>query len=1325
MSADIDSDSGISKESRIVSTGGSFWTAVSQKRFKMTVQNQCSGVRSDHGEEESAMADKRRVEAEELPVEGVQGAALPINLERILSAGTMKEWWNLLPASDGPDLSRLHWDILGFCKAHELTPHQIQLRKDALACVERAVHEIWPIAETFLFGSTATGLALPWSDIDVVIMPPKHLGPAWRKPTPMSWQNALGRKLNALGQCRSLQKIPFAKVPLLKVVFNSGVACDITFDVRNSHAGVSVVRHFVKQYEACRPLCLLLKFFLGQNNLNELHIGGLGSFCIITMVVSHLQNTASIVETGLGDLGTLLLSFFAYYSNMHNYSTDVVSTRPGFCGSKQDKGWVNQKNPQLLAVEDPLDPTSDIGKGSYRIEQIRHKFWEAQRSLLAHWDDEQVLAQIVDTTSNPNQKPAAPSPEKIKTSKRMARKKRRTTTGQNEYILTQQPALKIPWRHHPQQGSGLVTKSQLDLIMANARGRHFTSSLPSNRFTSGHDEEKFCSVQNVVAPASQQRISWRTQGNAGGCNAGGCNSLEANSSPEMRPRESGLQHQVAADLSRAQENKWKGSSSTQPNDFPSRKKPRTTLNHQIAENDCRPIPSVHCHLRSDGMDALGSRENQDEEINFEFWESQLMTRSKPRKISLKRGENPGQRRELSHTHGSSRGSGFLGTISTPIIRPTRKGTKHLTTEENCPTQSGHFHLSQEALDVPAIRGNQDERKLLDFWESHIATGSKPRKAYPGLSGVGLNDSPAGAAKQNLHHELPHKISEMQLSAQDEKLFQDRGTGGNKEEAQTERAQYGNPISSKTQDVNSVENCSTDSKTKAPKVQPTPQDERRCVSGGSAELAQAVEFSHPEQFPNGGAVQSKTQHGKPVEHRGTGGSNECTRAVETIRPERSLNGSKTRPSGQDAMLVVDLDFWENQLTTKRKSKPVSPPTHRSSRGLGKEVQPTVAFHSEQCAQGKDVAGGIQDNGIAEEILDPKLTSARKSRSDSLQPYDLGDKTDQPEPALGIHHEQPSQGRDLAQEFEKQGLSLDFWEAQLGLRPMSQKGASENQHTSRDVMEDSPRLTSAKSSCVDDGSGEHVGVLPKQSNHLDRPERDRDVSGGSGGKIVEYLEAQLAARLKGGNCSLEQLAAGCEDEDARRKRKRRLEQQQNPQSREVLEINPDEKRLVDFWETHLNPKTRAKNGPLNDQQETGGVDEALEMNPDERKLVEFWETHLSLKPRSSEGPLDDQLAAGGGDKVEDAEKSKGHGYDRILVDFWEANLTPSLKSRKCAVTNDGLALDDDTQSVQKSHLEGRARVGRSEDEAILSTFWEAYLNPAFPRKCYLRRKSTAVV
>lgn len=739
----------------------------------MMVQTQCRLGKSHYGQEKSAKAAERR--------EGVQEALLPMNLESILSASTMKEWWNLLWTSVGPELSQLHYDILSFCKAHELTRHQIQLRKDAMACIDRAVHEIWPIAETHLFGSTATGFALPCSDIDLVIMSPKNLGPAWRKPTPMSWQNELSRKLSGLGQCRSFKKIPFAKVPILKVVFNSGLACDISFDAHNSHASLSVIRHFAEQYESCRPLCLVLKFFLRRNNLNDLHIGGLSSFCLVTMVISHLQKTASIVEAGRGDLGTLLLSFFAYYSNIHSYTTDVVSTGPGFCGSKQDKGWVSQINPQLLSVEDPLDHTSDIGRGSYRIEHVRNKFSVAQKALLTHWHNEHVLGLIFDTTSS-NELPAAPSPEKSKKSKRGGRKKRRSGSRRDEDFLAQQPAFKIPRRHYAQQGSGLVPKSQLDRIMHNIGG---------------------------------------------------------------------------------------------------------------------------------------------------------------------------------------------------------------PTEENRPIHSGHSHLTQEGLDARVIRGNQDERTLVDFWESHLATRSKPRKISMRLSSAGVPDLLL-RAQAEMSHKLPLRISKIQPSAQDEKLLHCRGAVGNIQQVQAERAHCGSQILPKVQDVKSVD-----------------------------------------------------------------------------------------------------------------------------------------------------------------------------------------------------------------------------------------------------------------------------------------------------EIVEIWEAQLTPRLKAGNCSSKQLYSGGEDEDAQPEQKSHLEQQLPPQCSHLLEICSDEGKLVDFWETHLNPKSQSKNGPWNDQQASGGGDEVPEMSLDERKLVDFWETHLNPKPKSKEGPFNDQQAAGGGYEVEHPEKYKDHGYDRILADFWEANLTSSNKSRKCASMHDRTARDEHIQPV-KQHV-----------------------------------------
>ncbi|BBN15180.1 non-canonical poly(A) RNA polymerase PAPD5/7 [Marchantia polymorpha subsp. ruderalis] len=322
-----------------------------------------------------------------------------IDMERLVTGSNTLEWCNSLRMCQGPEQSNLHWNVVKFCNAHELTPEQIDIRRDALEYVKQAVYEIWPSAEVHLFGSTATGLALPWSDIDVAVMSPMHSG-TWQKPSTMSWLSALSRNLKRHGQCKKIRPIPFAKVPLLKVVFTTGLACDISFDVPNGPRGVPVIREFMQHFEALRPLCLVLKYFLGQKDLNELYTGGIGSFCLINMVVSHLQNLG--VHGSGHDLGVLLLSFFNHYGIMHDYRSDVVCTRPGYCAPKPVRGWVKASDPDLLSCEDPLDPTSDIAKGSYRIHDAKRVFLKAKTALLAHWHDEDVLAQLIDTSQPPS-----------------------------------------------------------------------------------------------------------------------------------------------------------------------------------------------------------------------------------------------------------------------------------------------------------------------------------------------------------------------------------------------------------------------------------------------------------------------------------------------------------------------------------------------------------------------------------------------------------------------------------------------------------------------------------------------------------------------------------------------------------------------------------------------------------------------------------------------------------------------------------------------------------------------------------------------------------
>ncbi|CAM6099869.1 unnamed protein product [Calypogeia fissa] len=363
-------------------------------------------------------------------VQGFLGTGLgttPDSLESMVTGKTMDEWWSSLREIVGTNLSKLHWDIVKFCKDLELTQDQKQIRREALEYVEKTVHELWPSAQVHLFGSTATGLALPWSDIDVAVIS-SHQDYSAQKAAIVSWLSELSRHLKRHGQCQSVKQIPHAKVPLLKVVFKSGLACDISFDSHNGPRGVPVIRHFMQQYEALHPLCLVLKSFLGHQNLNELWTGGLGSFCLIIMVVSHLQKLG---VTGTGhDLGLLLLSFFARYSTMHDYKTDVVSTRADFCASKQAKGWVNFKDPELLSVEDPLDPTSDIAKGSYKIKNVRAKFLKVKTLLLTHWHQDNVLANLYEVVGNLNHGPKAQT-EKRQGLKHRKQKKRKNcaTTG--------------------------------------------------------------------------------------------------------------------------------------------------------------------------------------------------------------------------------------------------------------------------------------------------------------------------------------------------------------------------------------------------------------------------------------------------------------------------------------------------------------------------------------------------------------------------------------------------------------------------------------------------------------------------------------------------------------------------------------------------------------------------------------------------------------------------------------------------------------------------------------------------------------------------------
>lgn len=132
-----------------------------------------------------------------------------------------------------------------------------------------------------VFGSCATGLNLPQSDIDLLVYHPEVKD--------ITMITRLSNALLKSGICRSIEPLKHTRVPLIKVVDkHSGIHLDISFNRTNGIYSVKLVKYLQKKYPELRPLIMVLKAFLKSRQLNETYHGGVGSFLLTMLVTSYL-----------------------------------------------------------------------------------------------------------------------------------------------------------------------------------------------------------------------------------------------------------------------------------------------------------------------------------------------------------------------------------------------------------------------------------------------------------------------------------------------------------------------------------------------------------------------------------------------------------------------------------------------------------------------------------------------------------------------------------------------------------------------------------------------------------------------------------------------------------------------------------------------------------------------------------------------------------------------------------------------------------------------------------------------------------------------------
>jgi len=273
----------------------------------------------------------------------------------------------------------LHNEIVDFVSLIEPQPKEIDERELMVEKFKILAEDTFGGPEkcrVVVFGSQATGLFLPTSDIDIVIYTPdenkhdneketgckdrdmennekvKRLQATLEKEKELDemdrWDingeglSPLQRLAKALEQewkekLSYLEVIENTRIPLVKFTYLS-LNIDVCFNQPGGPEAAQLMKEYLDSMPPLRPLIFVLKYYLSCRALNEPYRGGVGSFMLQLMIVSFLQNRAredfnsgrmmeNDYDSNSKCLGSILLGFFELYGLDFNYITTGISVR--------------------------------------------------------------------------------------------------------------------------------------------------------------------------------------------------------------------------------------------------------------------------------------------------------------------------------------------------------------------------------------------------------------------------------------------------------------------------------------------------------------------------------------------------------------------------------------------------------------------------------------------------------------------------------------------------------------------------------------------------------------------------------------------------------------------------------------------------------------------------------------------------------------------------------------------------------------------------------------------------------------------------------------
>uniref|UniRef100_A0AAV1VB26 Polynucleotide adenylyltransferase n=1 Tax=Peronospora matthiolae TaxID=2874970 RepID=A0AAV1VB26_9STRA len=333
--------------------------------------------------------------------------------------------------ASSPVAVRVGEEMMRYCAYTDLVVDAARHYIDtAIAHIADGVRKIWPHASVTCFGSYSTGLWLPSSDVDVVVM---GLSNATDQDVPTRFVPDGVKELERLANQLRPQKtwvqrvdvVRGAKVPVAKLSLRRGsqregeslvlLRVDISIENVQTCQGMEaskLVRRYVTDLPRLKPLLMVLRQMLREKALNSAYTGGLSSYAVTLLAVfmiearmhqeseSEDEDTAwkrnekveneTLREREARELGCLLLGFLEYYGTSFDYYTTGLSLKPEAFGAYPLAAHLSFANglplmPQLI-IDDPVykNGQHNAAAGAFALARVVAAFENSYFALRYH-----------------------------------------------------------------------------------------------------------------------------------------------------------------------------------------------------------------------------------------------------------------------------------------------------------------------------------------------------------------------------------------------------------------------------------------------------------------------------------------------------------------------------------------------------------------------------------------------------------------------------------------------------------------------------------------------------------------------------------------------------------------------------------------------------------------------------------------------------------------------------------------------------------------------------------------------------------------------------